>query len=64
MASSASARCPMMDRTLEATMVRNLRIAIAMLTAVLKAQGLGPTAIAKTLGIGWASVYRVMGAGH
>jgi transposase-like protein len=30
----------------------------------MKAQGLGPTAIAKTLGIGWASVYRVMGAGH
>jgi DNA invertase Pin-like site-specific DNA recombinase len=28
----------------------------------MKAQGLGATAIAKTLGIGRASVYRVLGA--
>jgi DNA invertase Pin-like site-specific DNA recombinase len=30
----------------------------------MRAQGLGPTAIAKALGIGRASVYRVMEAGH
>src|SRR5579859_8050838 len=49
MASSGSARCPMMDRTLEATMLRNLRIAIAMLTAVLFV-ALGMFASAQTAG--------------